>query len=65
MKGFFLTLALLCAFASVGVLEDCKGHCIPEDANAAWRWMTAFGGMFATMLFGFIAVSIPSSTEDY
>ena len=65
MKVFFLCLALMCAFISVGVLEDCKGHCIPEDANAAWRWMTAFGGMFATMAFGYIAAIIPSSSDDY
>jgi cytochrome bd-type quinol oxidase subunit 2 len=63
MKVFFLCLALVSAFIGVGVFEDCKGHCIPEDANAMWRWATAFGGLFATMAFGYIAAVIPGEVE--
>jgi len=51
-------MMLFCAIVGVGVLEDCQGDCIPEDYNAAWRWIVAFVAVLGTAFFGFAAAVI-------
>ncbi len=58
MKLFCGVMMLFCAIVGVGVLEDCQGDCIPEDYNAAWRWIVAFVAVLGTAFFGFAAAVI-------
>ena len=63
MKMFCFSLAMFCALVGVGVLEDCEGHCIPEDANAAWRWIVAGVSVCGTAFFGLWAATIPDRND--
>ena len=38
--------------------EDCSGDCIPEDYNAAWRWVVAIVAVMGTAFFGFAGAVI-------
>jgi len=58
MRTFCITMALLSAIVGVGVLEDCGGDCIPEDANALWRWVVAIVMVLSTAFFGFAGAVI-------
>ena len=58
MRTLCLGMMLFCAIVGVGVLEDCQGDCIPEDANAAWRWMVAIVAVLGTAFFGFAGAII-------
>ena len=58
MKMICFTLAIFCAIVGVGVLEDCAGDCVQADANATWRWVTAFVAVAGTAFFGLVAAQI-------
>ena len=40
------------------MLEDCAGDCVQADANATWRWVTAFVAVAGTAFFGLVAAQI-------
>ena len=58
MRALCIGLAFFCAFVGVGVLEDCGGDCIPEDYNAAWRWVVAIVAVMGKAFFGFAGAVI-------
>ena len=58
MRLFCGVMMLFCAIVGVGVLEDCAGDCIPEDANALWRWIVAIVAVMGTAFFGFAGAVI-------
>ena len=55
---------LMSAIVGVSVLEDCGGACVPEDADALWRWMVAIICMMSTIFFGLAAVTIGGYDDD-
>ena len=63
MKMVCFSLALFCAIVGVGVLEDCAGDCVPEDANAVWRWVVAGVAVAGTIFFGLVAATIPDRND--
>jgi|TARA_Y100000991_G_scaffold202814_1_gene176947 hypothetical protein len=58
MRALCIGMAFFCAIVGVGVLEDCAGDCIPEDANALWRWIVAIVAVMGTAFFGFAGAVI-------
>ncbi len=55
---------LMSAIVGVSVLEDCGGACVPEDADALWRWMVAIICMMSTIFFGLAAITIRGNDND-
>jgi hypothetical protein len=56
-------MVLFCALVGVGVLEDCGGACMPEDANALWRWAVAGVSILGTIFFGLVALATQTNKE--
>ena len=52
------------AIVGVGVLEDCGGSCVPEDADALWRWIVAIICVMSTIFFGLAAVTIGGYEDE-
>ena len=64
MKTFCGVMMLMSAIVGVSVLEDSGGACVPEDADALWRWMVAIICMMSTIFFGLAAITIRGNDND-
>lgn len=60
---FSIFMVFFCALVGVGVLEDCGGACMPEDANALWRWAVAGVSLVGTIFFGLVALATQTNKE--